>query len=177
MSTETIRSLSLLHFDFCDLYARHLGRHSQFGINVAHLGALYGMWFGVYATVYQAALLLNLPAGWLILVAMALTYLALVAINAPSHITLVTAVFLAVFVASVLALPRLPGWSIPAFLFMVPVFYKLQAWSHKVWSVAADMTEHNRRFPPGRALTSILLIYEVPICLNYLMFRRQDWRR
>jgi hypothetical protein len=177
MSTETIRSLSLLHFDFYDLYARHLGRHSQFGINVAHLGALYGMWFGVYAAVYQASRLLGVPAGWLIVVAMAMTYLALVAMNAPYHIILATAVFLAFFVASVLALPRLPGWSIPAFLVMVPVFYKLQAWSHKVWSVAADMTEHNRRFPPGRTLTSILLIYEVPICLNYLLFRRQDWRR
>jgi hypothetical protein len=59
---------------------------------------------------------------------------------------------------------------------MIPVSYKLQAWGHKIWNVAADMTEFNKRFPPGRTLSFILLIYEVPICLNYLVFRRQDWR-
>ncbi len=176
MSIEATRPLSLLHVDFNDLYARHLGRHSQFGINVAHLGALYGLWFGVYAVIYEAVLLLDLPAAWLIVVALALAYLALVVINAPARVSLATAVFLAFFVASVLALPRLPSWSILAFGLLVPVFYKLQSWSHKIWTVAADMTEFNKRFPPGRTLSSILLIYEVPICLNYLMFRRQDWR-
>ncbi len=108
---------------------------------------------------------------------MAVAYLAMVAINAPFRVSLATAVFLAVFVASVLALPRLPIWSILGFIAMVPVFYKIQAWSHKIWTVAADMTEFNKRFPPGRALTFILLIYEVPICLNYLIFCRKDWRR
>jgi len=168
--------LSLLHVDFNDLYARHLGRHSQFGINVAHLAALYGVWFGIYAAIYQAVLLLDLPAGWLFVVALAVTYLALVAMNAPYHVCLATAGFLAFFVASVLALPSLASWSILALVLMVPVFYKLQAWSHKIWTAAADMTEFNKRFPPGRTLNSILLVYEVPICLNYLMFRRKDWR-
>jgi hypothetical protein len=177
MSAGATRPISLLAFDFNDLYARHLSRHSQFGINVGHLAALYGLWFGVYAAIYEATLVLGLPGGWMIVVALAVTYLAVVAINAPSHVCLATGVFLAFFVASVLALPKLPGWSIPLFLVMPPVFYKLQAWNHKIWNVAADMTEFNRRFPPGRALTSILLIYEVPICLNYLIFNRKDWRR
>jgi len=168
--------VSLLHFDFAELYARHLGRHSQFGINVAHLAALYGMWFGAYAVIYQAALLLGVPGAWLIVVALAVSYLALVAVNAPYHVCIATAAFLTLFVASVLALPRLPGWSIVAFLAMVPVFYKLQAWSHKIWTTAADMTEFNRRFPPGRTLASILIVYEVPTCLYYLVFRRKDWR-
>ena len=177
MSTETTQPLSLLHVDFDDLYARHLGRHSQFGINVGHLLSLYGLWFGVYAALYQAVLILGVPAGWLIIVALAATYLAIVAINAPYRVDLATAAFLAIFVASVLALPRLPGWTIPAFLIMVPVFYKVQSWNHKIWTTAADMTEFNKRFPPGRSLNNILLLYEVPICLNYLVFRRPDWRR
>ena len=59
----------------------------------------------------------------------------------------------------------------------MPISYKVQAWSHKIWTAAADMSEFNKRFPPGRDLNLILLIYEVPICLNYLVFRRQDWRR
>jgi hypothetical protein len=177
MSTETTRPLSLLHVDFDDLYTRHLGRHSQFGINVAHLAALYGIWFGIYAVILQATLLLGVPASWPIILAMATSYFIMVAINAPFRVCLATAVFLAFFVASVLALPRLPGWSILGFVALIPACYKIQAWSHKIWNVAADMTEFNKRFPPGRALSFILLIDEVPICLNYLIFRRKDWRR
>jgi len=177
MSTQATQPLNLLHIDFNDLYARHLGRHSQFGINVGHLVSLYGLWFGVYAALYQAVLMLGVPSGWLIIVALAATYLAIVAVNAPFPVDLATAAFLAVFVASVLSLPRLPGWSIPAFLIMAPVFYKVQSWNHKIWTTAADMTEFNKRFPPGPSLNKILLLYEVPICLYYLVFRRPDWRR
>jgi hypothetical protein len=169
--------LSLLHIDFNDLYARHLGRHSQFGINVAHLAALYGMWFGIYAAIYQAVLLLGLPAPWIPILAMAVAYLTVVAINAPFHVSIATAGFLTFFVASVLALPRLPSWSILGFVLMVPLFYKIQAWSHKIWTIGADMTEFNKRFPPGRTLNSILLVNEVPICLKYLLFCPKDWRR
>jgi hypothetical protein len=176
MSTQATQPLSLLHIDFRDLYARHLGRHSQFGINVGHLLSLYGLWFGVYAALYQVVLMLGVPSGWLIIVALAATYLAMVAINAPFLVDLATAAFLAVFVSSVLALPSLPVWTIPAFLIMAPVFYKVQSWNHKIWTTAADMTEFNKRFPPGRSLNSILLLYEVPICLYYLVFRRPDWR-
>jgi hypothetical protein len=177
MSTQATQPLSLLRVDFDDLYARHLGRHSQFGINVAHLAALYGMWFGVYGAIYEAALLLGLPAGAILIVALALAYLGAVAINAPCRACVATAAFLALLVASVLTLPKLPGWSIMALALVVPAFYKIQAWSHKIWTKGADMTEFNKRFPPGRALNSILMVYEVPICLNYLLFRRSDWRR
>jgi hypothetical protein len=178
MSTETTQTprLSLLHVSFEGLYSRHLGRHSQFGINVGHLVALYALWFGIYTVVDQTARLLGMPASWMVVVGMAVAYFATVCINAPPSVCLATAAFLAVFVASVLALPSLPAWSIPAFLLLIPIGYKFQAWNHKVWSVAADMSEFNKRFPPGRDLNLILLIYEVPICLNYLVFRRQDWR-
>ncbi len=177
MSTQTTQSLSPLHVDFHELYARHLGRHSQFGINVGHLAALYGLWFGLYAATYQAFLLLGAQGGWLVIAALAVAYLGFVALNAPYPVILATAAFMAVFVASVLALPKLPAWSIPTFLLLVPIFYKFQSWNHKIWTAAADMAEFNKRFPPGPTLSWILLIYEVPICLNYLLFRRQDWRR
>jgi hypothetical protein len=167
----------LLHVDFDALYTRHLGRHSQVGINIAHLIALYGLWFCVYAAIAQAARLLGLPASWPVVVVMAVAYLATVSINAPAQVSLATAVFLLLFVAGVLSLPALPGWSIAGFLALIPVFYKLQSWSHRVWTAAADMSEFNKQFPPGRDLNLILLFYEVPICLNYLVFRRQDWRR
>ena len=148
----------------------------EFGINVAHVLALYGLWYGVYAAVDQAARHLGAPATWPILATMAAAYLAVVRLNATLRVVLATAVFLAVFVASVRALPTLPAWSIPLLLAMVPAFYKFQSWNHKIWTRAADMTEFNKRFPPGRDLNLILLVYVVPICLNYLLFRRKDWR-
>jgi hypothetical protein len=176
MSTGTIRPLSWFRVDFSELYTRHLGRHSQFGINIAHLAALYGIWFGIYGAIDQTLLHAEPRAAWPVIIAMAVTYLAMVSVNAPIRVTLATATFLVVFVASVLALPTLPAWSILVFVALVPLFYKVQAYSHKVWNKAADMSEFNRRFPPGRALSFLLLINEVPICLNYLAFRRDDWR-
>ncbi len=176
MSTQAAQPLSLRHVDFDDLYARHLGRHSQFGINVAHVVALYGLWYGVYAAIDQAARHLGAPMTWPILATMAIAYLAVVSINAPARNVVVTAIFMAIFVASVLVLPTLPIWSIPLFLAMSPAFYKFQAWNHKIWTRAADMSEFNKRFPPGKDLNMILLMYEIPICLNYLIFHREDWR-
>jgi hypothetical protein len=177
MSAATTRPLSLRQFDFDALYTRHLGRHSQLGINVAHLLALYGLWFGIYAPITQGARLLGLPAWWAAPVVMAVAYLAVVCLNGPPAVTLVTAAFMALFVASVLALPPLPVWAVPLLLLAIPACYKLQSCSHKVWTTAAEMSEFNRRIPPGRDLNIILLFYEVPICLNYLVFRSKDWRR
>ena len=177
MSAATTSPPTLRRFDFDALYARHLGRHSQLGINVAHLIALYGIWFGIYAALTQGARLLGLPAWWAVPVVMAAGYLAVVALNAPPAVTLATAAFLALFAGSVVALPPLPAWAVPLLLLAIPACYKLQSWSHKVWTTAADMSEFNRRIPPGRDLNAILLFHEVPICLNYLLFRPQDWRR
>jgi hypothetical protein len=163
MSIATPRPLSLLRVDFADLYARHLCRHSQLGINVAHLAALFGVWFGVYGLAYALTGLVWLP------VALAAAYLALVALNAPPRICLATAAFLALFVGAVLSLPELPIW---AYVLLVPVCYKLQDWSHKIFTAAADMTEFNRRYPKGLVLFVVLLVYEVPLLLNYLLDRK-----
>jgi hypothetical protein len=167
----------LLHADFEGLYTRHLGRHSQFGLNVNHLLALFILWFGVYAFLVQVARLAGVPSPWAVPVGLAAAYLVVIATRSPPRVTLATAAFLALLVGGVLALPPLPGWAAPLFLVMVPLGYKFQAWGHKVWTIAADMSDFNRRFPPGRGLNLILLFYEVPICLNYLVFRQSDWRR
>ena len=166
MSTTATRPLSLLRIDFAGLYARHLCRHSQFGINVAHLAALFGVWYGVYAFLFWLT-----RAEW-VPVALAAAYLALVALNAPLRVVVATALFLAALVAAVLYLPALPWW---ADLLLVPVFYKLQAWSHKLFTVERDMTEFNKRYPKGPVLFVVLLVYEVPLLLNYLVFDRKSW--
>jgi hypothetical protein len=166
----------LLHVDFHDLYSRHLGRHSQFGLNVNHLLALYLIWFGVYEAVAQSFRHAGVPP-LPVVAGMAAAYFLIVSLKLPLRTTIALAVFLIGFVASVLAVPILPIWTAPAFLVLVPLGYRFQAWGHRVWTIAADMSDFNRRFPPGRALNLILATFEVPTCLYYLLFRRQDWRR
>ena len=177
MSIETVAPLSLWRVDFAGIYTRHLGRHSQFGINANHLLALFMLWFGIYAFLTQFATYLGLPYAWALPIVMASAYLCVVSVKSPLHVIVATALFLVALVGGVLLLPPLPVWGFPLFLILIPLGYKFQSWGHKVWTVAADMSEFNRRYPPGRDLNVVLLFYEVPICLNYLVFRRNDWRR
>jgi hypothetical protein len=166
MSMTSLQPVTLFRFDFSELYLRHLCRHSQYGNNVAHLVALFGMWYGVYALVFWLTGALWLPA------ALALAYLALVAINSPARILVATAVFMGLFLAGVIWLPALPIW---VYIVMIPVFYEVQQLSHKVWTVEKDMTAFEERYPKGPVLFVILLIFEVPLVLNYLVFGRKDW--
>ncbi|MFO0908909.1 MAG: hypothetical protein U0794_11210 [Isosphaeraceae bacterium] len=175
MSIGTTQPLSLRRVDFHALYDRHLGRHSQFGLNVNHLIALTLIWYGVYETLTQTLRLFGLPPLPFVAV-LAGSYLLLVSLNLPSRVIVATAAFLGLFLAGVLATPQCPAWTIPLFLLLIPIGYKFQTWGHRVWTLAADMTEFNRRFPPGRDLNRILMTFEVPVCLYYLLFRRQDWR-
>src|SRR5262249_8874723 len=99
-------------------------------------------------------------------------YLAVLAPNVPPRVLAATTVFMALFVAAILWLPPLPWW---AYAVMVPVFYKLQSWSHRLWNVERDMTEFNLLYPKGGVLFVVLLFYEVPIVLNYLVFDRKTW--
>lgn len=167
--TTGARPLGLARVDFVDLYARHLCRHSQFGINLAHLVALFGVWFGVYGFVYA------LLPWWEVPVALAVAYLLAVAPNLPLRVTAAVAVFLAGFAAAVVFTPQPPPWAAWVYLLLIPVCYKLQAWSHKVFTAASDMTDFDRKYPKGRALFWVLLFYEVPFLLNYLVFDRKRW--
>jgi hypothetical protein len=156
--------MSMLRVDFTELYARHLYRHSQFGINVVHLASLFGTWFGVYGLLFSLWHEVWLPVG------LAVAYWVLIALNAPARVCVASAVFLALFVATVVYTPELPWW---VYLLMVPLFYKIQSWSHKVWTRERDMTEINVKYPKGFVLFVVLLINEVPIVLNFLLFDRQ----
>jgi hypothetical protein len=152
--------MRLLLVEFNELYARHLCRHSQFGINVVHLIALFAIWYAIYGLLYWLA-----GVEWVLAIP-ALIYLAAVAPNVPVRVLMATTLFLALIVVTVLFAP-VPWW---ACLIIIPVFYKIQSWSHKVWDVASDMTEFDRKYAKGSVLFVILLIYEVPIVLNFLLF-------
>jgi hypothetical protein len=160
--------MRLMIVEFDELYARHLCRHSQYGINVAHLLALLGTWFGVYGAVYWL-----LRSEW-VLFGLAAGYLLAMTPSLPVRVLLASAAFMAGLVALVLWLPLLPLW---AYLLMVPVCYKLQSWSHRLFTLERDMTEFNRKYRKGSVLFVVLLVYEIPLVLNYLLFDHKSWRR
>jgi hypothetical protein len=166
MTTLSTRPMRLLLVEFNELYDRHLCRHSQFGINVVHLISLFAVWYAVYGLLYTMLSLTGLAvAEWLIAVP-ALIYVAAVTPNVPIRVLGATGLFLGLIVASAVFV-RAPWW---VYLIMIPVFYEIQSLSHKVWTVAADMTEFNKKYAKGKVLFVVLLIYEVPIVLNYLLF-------
>jgi hypothetical protein len=161
--------MSLVSVEFDELYARHLCRHSQLGINVAHLGALFGIWYAVYAAAYALS-----GTPW-VPVALAGAYFLVLLPSTPLRVLAAVALFLGVLVAAVVSVPPLPAWAFWAYLLAVPLCYKLQAYSHKVWDVERDMTEFNRKYTKGFVLFVVLLFYEVPIVLNYLVYDRKRW--
>jgi len=107
-----------------------------------------------------------------VLVGLATGYLLAMAPSLSIRVLLASAAFMAGLVALVLWVPPLPLW---AYLLMVPVWYKFQSWSHKLFTVARDMTEFDRKYRKGFVLFVVLLIYEIPLVLNYLLFDRKKW--
>jgi hypothetical protein len=150
--------MRLLLVEFDELYARHLCRHAQFGINVLHLLALFVTWYALYGLLFWAT-----AAEWAPAIP-ALLYLAALAPNLSYRILAATAVFVALIVAAVLLLPLPPFWVL---LILIPLAYKLQAWSHTVYTMETDMTDFNRKYRKGGVLFVVLLLYEVPIIMRY----------
>lgn len=169
MSTLTSRPMSLLWIDFNELYARHLCRHSQLGVNVVHLAALAGIWYGVYAALYTVTASPYVPIG------LAMCYFAVLALNTPPRVLAVVAVLLALLVAAVVAVPAPPQWAFWIYLLPIPILYKVQSWSHTIWHTERDLGEFNRKYTKGFVLFVVLLFYEVPIVLNFLAFDHKHW--
>lgn len=155
--------MNLFRVNFSELYERHLYRHSQFGINVVHIVVVMGIYYCLYAIVQML-----FGIDWPLFV-MAGVHLALLALNLPLRVLLVTALFLAAVIALIIFLPALPIW---VYALAIYPFYKIQAWSHKIYNVELDMTEFNKKYSKGMLLFVLLSIYEVPILLNYLLFDR-----
>jgi hypothetical protein len=157
--------MSLLKTNFSELYDRHLCRHSQFGINVIHIMAVLGIYLCLYAIAYRLTGL-----AWPLLTAVGV-HLAILALNLPLRVLCGTLVFLAIIIVLVVSLPTLPAW---VYALAIYPFYKIQAWSHKVYNVERDMTEFNKKYQKGFALFVLLSVYEVPILLNYLVFDKNN---
>jgi hypothetical protein len=158
--------MNVLSVDFHELYRRHLCRHSKFGINVAHVVSLLGTYVMLGGLVYALAM-----PEW-ILPALIVPYLTILAFNIPLPVFLLNTLFLGMVLLTCWALPALPLWCYPL---GIVVFYKLQAWSHRIYRREMDMTEFDRKYPKGFARFVLLSVYELPILLNYLFFGQQDW--
>jgi hypothetical protein len=148
------------------LYQRHLCRHSQYGLNVAHLATVVGCYLGLFAV---AQWLVDSP--W-VLLAIPLPYFAVLAFNVPLRVLLASLVFVAAFFALFFELPPLPLWLA---VLLVPVCHILQNWSHKIWTRERDMTQFRGKYKKGLALFVLLSFYELPLLLNYLVFDRKNW--
>src|SRR5262249_30897196 len=124
--------LSLWKVNFQELYERHLCRHSQYGLNVAHLATVVGCYLGLFAV---AQWLVDSP--W-VLLAIPVPYFLVLAFNVPLRVLLASLVFVAAFFALFFALPPLPLWLA---VLLVPVCHILQNWSHRIWTRERDMTQ------------------------------------
>lgn len=171
VSELSARPMSLFRVEFAELYARHLCRHSQFGINAIHLIAVFGTWLSLYGIAFW--LFSWLEEGPWILGTLAAIYLLAIAANVPFRVWLVTGCLVGLLLAACFALPMVPVW---LYALLIPVWYKLQAWSHKVWDVERDMTEFNAKYHKGSLLFAILTVYEAPILLKYLIFEANSTR-
>lgn len=164
MHSLTNRPMSLFRVEFDELVARHLCRHAQAGINVVHLLALLVLWYSLYS-------LLHVLTGeaWVLAVP-ALAYLAPVAFNVPLRVLAGTTLFMVLICAGAMFVPA-PWWACPI---LIPVSYKLQALSHKFYTLETDMTEFNKKYTKGSAtLFVVLLLYEVPIIMQFFLSSRQ----
>jgi hypothetical protein len=158
--------MNLFRVNFQELYERHLCRHSQYGINVIHLAAVFGIYLALAGTICYL-----IGSEWLLL-CIIVPHLVIVAFNVPGRVLLGNALFMALFFALFLSLPRPPVW---VYVLAVPLLYKVQAWSHKVYNVERGMTEFNKKYKKGFVLFVLLSIYELPLLLNYLVFDKNNW--
>jgi hypothetical protein len=159
-----------LKVNFSELYERHLCRHSQYGINVIHIIAVLGIYLAL------AGIILSLAGSEWVLLGIIILHLMIVALNVPILVLLGNLLFMTGFFALCLLLPKKPEWLwVSVYLLAVPLLYKVQAWSHKVYNVERDMTEFNKKYKKGFVLFVLLSIYELPLLLNYLVFDPNNW--
>ena len=157
--------MNILRVNFQELYSRHLCRHSQYGINLIHLATVVGTYLALFGIVY------GLFGSWWVLLAIPIPYFVALAFNIPIRVLAVSIACILLLYALFFSVPPLPIW---LYALLILVFYKLQAWSHKVYTVEQDMTEFNKKYRKGPALFVLLSVYELPLLLNYLVFDRKN---
>jgi len=166
--------MSLYRINFEELYRRHLCRHGHFGINVMHLLAVYGVYFGLLGFVGQVV---DLCGGnsLIVLPILIAPWFILVAANCPVGVTLLTLINVVGLVALQSVLPPLPLWAFIVWPVVIIGSHRYQQWGHGIYRMHRDMSAFKEKYPKGLMLFTVLLIYELPILLHYLAFGKADW--
>lgn len=165
--------------NFAELFSRHLCRHGEYGINVLHLIAVYGIYLSVYSLVY-AAISFCLPSpNWLIqssvLMVLSSPYLLLMLRNLPRTLLLAVLLTVTTLCTTAALLVFLPWW---CHLLLIPAWHRVQLWSHRVYCREEDMSRFAEKYPKGMKLFLLLSVYELPILLNFfLKFRLKQEAR
>jgi len=170
--------MNILRVDFHELYRRHLCRHGQFGINLWHILAVYGIYFSICSLAAVAVRTL-LPQATaldqsLVLAAMFLPYLAVLVRNIPVPVMLLTVLSAVILILAAVSTQSIPFW---LHVIMIPVWHRVQLISHRRYILRRDMSAFDSRYRKGRTLFLLLAVYELPILLHYLAFGRKDWVR
>ncbi len=177
-SVSTSDTMSFLRINFNELYRRHLGRHSQFGLNVLHLLAVYGIYFSIYslAAIFVRTItpVQDFAGQALILAILSIPYLVLLLANVPFIMFIATAVSIALIIVAALFETTMPFW---AHIILIVLWHRFQIWSHKRYALHQDMSEFTAKYPKGLYLFFLLAVYELPILLYYLLAGRRDWVR
>jgi hypothetical protein len=175
--------MNILSVNFEELYQRHLCRHSQFGLNIGHLGSVIAVYFGLCGVVWEiASRFTGYEHPEYVILALVIPYLLVLLFNVPFKVWLTSLMMVAVIVtAAYFVCPRisLPGGfeklTIALYIVLILGAHRYQNWAHQFYHKEKDMTEFNKKYQKGLVLFFLLAVYELPILLNYLVWNKQDW--
>jgi len=177
--------MNILNVDFEELYQRHLCRHSQFGLNIGHLGSVIAVYFGVCAIVWEiTSRFIGYGHPEYIIVGLVTPYLLVLLFNVPckvwcSVLAMVTLIVSgAIFVCPLISLPGgLEKFTIAIYVVLILAAHRYQNWAHQFYHKEKDMSQYKEKYPKGFVLFLLLAVYELPILLNYLVWNKKDWTR
>lgn len=177
--------MNILKVNFEELYQRHLCRHSQFGLNIGHLGSVVNVYFGVCAIVWEiVSRFVGYDHPEYVLIGLFTPYLLVLLCNVPFKVWLSSLLIVAMVVSAVTLLcPHisLPGWAqnftILLYVALILSAHRYQNWAHQFYHKEKDMTQYQEKYPKGFPLFFLLAVYELPILMNYLAWNKQDWTR
>lgn len=172
--SEISDRLNPLRIRFDEIYRRHLCRHGHFGINILHLIAVIGIYLSLFGIVGRLVneVLPDVGRSPVVVLMFTVPWFLVVCRNVPWKVSISTGVFVTVLACLWSRLPVPPVW---VWFAIIVGMHRFQLWSHSLYPMHRDMTEFSETYPKGFRLFVLLLVYELPILLKYLILGREDW--
>ena len=173
----TTDKMNMFRLDFQEVYERHLCRHGHFGINVLHLLVVLVIYLSLFGIAGSIVNLIAPENEFVILLCLTIPWFFLVVANVPFRVSIVTAITVLLIHGSYVGLSTALPFRVPVWVWVPLIFamHWFQQYSHKIYRMHRDMTRFKDKYPKSRYLFTLLLVYELPILLNYLAFGRGDW--